>query len=274
MQPVNTANTTIGYAPTRVFPEKTCVTNPTIIQPLASFVQPIQSFRLLVVPSTIKEIFDIFWKSQHHGHQWPRQTWAVVEIGQEVTVFRNRNGQMHVEMEVLRHIDIKRAELPTPMLIVKIYMNYSPCNDCSKLLIQRLQLWGNVGISMHVTALYNIARRSCVIQEHPQAHIDDSSRPGLKELLQYGQITYKIQIKTFDFLTWQLLIDRLNAIYPAGPQDVPFTYQYNEILLPQEQYPYPNYTRAKEDMLMLQDLNSFIVACNIEAITLSMQAAV
>ena len=219
--------------------------------------------RDLVLPDDVKEPFDIFWMSHCHGYQWRRKTCAVVD---NCVFYNDVVSHVHVETQIIQHINAKWAPLPAPMH-VNIYMNYSPCGACAMKLIEQLNLWGNVTLEIHVAGLYNIARASCVVQNH-STHVNDSSRHGLKQLLRYGQSTGRIVIKTFDFGTWTQLLAYLTAANTYTNRLVDL---YDAIIVPEVPSSYPYHTRAKEDMLMRQDLNILIAECNIDAIIESTQ---
>ena len=165
-----------------------------------------------------------------------------------------------------------KRPMPNSPMIVKIYMNYSPCGDCAKWLIKHLTQWVNDRTDIYAAGLYFIKRKSCE-NHHPTDHsLVDSSCSGFKQLLKYGQNNGNINVQTFDIETWKQLIDLLKAC--SAPLTNTVSYQYDGIIVPEVRCLYKNHTRANEDILMRQDLNSLIEECNVrvEAITQGLQA--
>ena len=169
---------------------------------------------VIAVPPDVQEVFDIYWNSNLHGCKWPNITCAVLCIPVcGILIFHNKEDE-HAEVQIIDFIN--HILKPSAPVTVRVYMNYSPCGECSPLLEQLLTR-DQVKVSLHIyfVGLYKIKRTSC--SGHSASCSNDSSRNGFLKLLKYGkENNQKLQINTFDFGTWNQLVELLKTYFPIN----------------------------------------------------------
>lgn len=91
-------------------------------------------------------------------------------------------------------------------LCITVYINNSPCSDCTKKLIAFLNETKLVRVKFYVTNLYNIRRKSCKKEPHydkVKEGIHDNNAQGLKDLMLHD----RCEIKAFTNDVWKELLD-------------------------------------------------------------------
>lgn len=96
---------------------------------------------------SMKKIFGDFLHSGPHGAVWPNVTYCVVNLPclNQVHWRKNQSNEVHAEVALMNYLLLKdtitseyiaqkRAGIGTPT--ISIYLNYSPCYNCSQELIQ------------------------------------------------------------------------------------------------------------------------------------------
>lgn len=93
------------------------------------------------------------------------------------------------------------------LLCIMIYINNSPCSDCSKTLITFLEKHKQVSLRFYVTNLYNIRRKSC--KSSKEDHINKvkesdhkANSKGLKNLMEHK----RCEIMAFTKDVWEKLL--------------------------------------------------------------------
>lgn len=138
---------------------------------------------------------------------------------------RKSNGNKHAEMffiddiseldlvSKVRKMRVHNSEMREgtggpELLCITVYMNNSPCSDCTKELITHLDKNKLVRVKFYVTNLYNIHRESCkstaerhLIKVDEDDHKNNSE--GLKTLMQHD----RCEIKAFTKGVWETLLD-------------------------------------------------------------------
>lgn len=90
-------------------------------------------------------------------------------------------------------------------LCITVYINNSPCSDCTKKLIAFLNENQLVRVKFYVTNLYNIRRKSCKKEHHydkVKEGIHDDNAQGLKNLMLHD----RCEIKAFTKDVWKKLL--------------------------------------------------------------------
>lgn len=91
-------------------------------------------------------------------------------------------------------------------LCITVYINNSPCSDCTNKLIAFLDKDKRICVKFYVTNLYNIRRKSCKKENHYEEvdeKIHDDNAQGLKNLMLPG----RCEIKAFTKNVWEELLD-------------------------------------------------------------------
>lgn len=91
-------------------------------------------------------------------------------------------------------------------LCITVYINNSPCSDCTKKLIAFLKENKLVRVKFYVTNLYNIRRKSCKKEHHydkVKKEIHDDNVQGLKDLMLHD----RCEIKAFTEDVWEEFLD-------------------------------------------------------------------
>lgn len=113
-------------------------------------------------------ILDAFEKSGVHGETWPKETYCVFEIRRKYGANKvphggkNEQGQ-HAEIGAIKTIE-KFFKFNAGETI-RIFINYSPCNDCADQLIEMVNEKefqdSKVKLEIIFAQLYNVRRESC-----------------------------------------------------------------------------------------------------------------
>ena len=182
-----------------------------------------------------QHIFKTFWKSGFHGHEWPKETHAVLVIPgmirpketdaavvisgkkKQVMVFDSKGT--HAEEKIIDQLNKLSPKFDSEEAI-RMYMNYSPCTDCARELIEYLTVQVNIRLDIYVAALYKIQRESCSNHQHKKS---DKSRPGMLELLAFNKIKHQAKLRTFNRNAWKTLADILSLL----PSDTKVFYKYS-----------------------------------------------
>ena len=171
--------------------------------------------------------FKIFVNSQLHDAKWPKETCAVVSkdvFGTQIP-FVVRNDQVrrrHAEQKLIDELkkylepkSVLPTERPVTAVPLKLFLNYSPCSECSSRLIGFIddcKKKMNLQISLEVvfSGIYEIARPSCDRGECGKSHKKlshvEANITGLKFLIEHGAT-----LRTFDQGDWRELASILKV---------------------------------------------------------------
>ena len=193
--------------------------------------------------ATPEEIFDVFWRTKVHGEEWPNETYAIVCIDENTVKFKNTLLR-HAEAHVVEYIDRVLEETRHPNINVTIYLNYTPCggesNNCSSVLVSKLQEWQRVSMVIYVAGFYHIRRPSCDRANHTNyGCMYDGARSDFLLMLRYGADSRNLRVRAFDRGVWRELANILE--YTRDEE----RYEYDDI-------------RRNEDENMADDLNELI----------------
>lgn len=95
-------------------------------------------------------------------------------------------------------------------LCITVYINNSPCSDCTKKLIAFLNENKLFHVKFYVTNLYNIRRKSCETEDHykkVKEGIHDDNAQGLEDLMLHK----RCEMKAFSKDVWEELLDLLTV---------------------------------------------------------------
>ena len=171
----------------------------------------------------ISYIYSRFDGTRWHKGRAPNTTYCVVEFPTElgcVQIFQNGSNHAELKMieELKKRIDElwdKGASAPTHVRI-RVYMNYSPCSDCSDELEHCIDMYKdrNIIIYFDIVAAcpYKVSRPSCTkswsqcpdgsnLHRHPAGEINEKG-------LSIFNKTPQLCLRAFNKDDWQYLLPR------------------------------------------------------------------
>lgn len=155
-------------------------------------------------------ILDTMWNTvlnhkkgyKKSGGSLASNTYLVCKIDTvpELIIRENDTGGKHAEQKL---IDDYLENKTTATTKVTVYMNNSPCKDCAGILKTCLEKNKGIDLTLYVTHLYNIKRKSC--QDSAERHIKDitnkehaANYKRLRDLMNLGDNRCKIEAFTRD----------------------------------------------------------------------------
>ena len=211
----------------------------------------------------IYDIFNVFYKSGLHGTMWPKGRTVCIckymfELGDKnkyvgFALKENEVSQLHAEVQLLRHLeDLEENQGIIPKYLC-IYINYSPCSDCSNELLIYLETHPSVGIEIVFCQLYYVQRRSCQ-QRRPERKCCLNGITEHEKGL-YNLKANNVSLRPYNREDWKHLIKILYHLKETNPSE----YE-GQILLDEGLYKMFFYndwgyfnSRENEDMLLLDD---------------------
>lgn len=129
-------------------------------------------------------------------------------------IIANNGSFEHAEAKLITYL---KANYKGPMKLT-IYINNSPCASCARSLKYFLETNLNIQLTLHVTHLYNIIRKSCKLradagkaENHIQSIIKEKHEKnysGLRDLMSLGG--NRCQIESFTKEVWEALLAVMN----------------------------------------------------------------
>lgn len=134
----------------------------------------------------------------HDNWEKARTTYIIAKIiaddKERILMFKNENG-IHAEESLIRKLN----ELDVSD--VTLFMNNSPCYECAKKLIKYLDTNEDVEMTLFVTCLYMVKRKSC--KEHSKCIKNETeNNDGLKNLKAH----YGCTISGYTIKVWKDLL--------------------------------------------------------------------
>ena len=215
---------------------------------------------MLTLLKMAQEILDVFYKSGLHGKWWPKETQCVCvymyrQSGKVEDDFRNfkNTARKHAEIPMLEYLQ-SLAE-PVKPILVCLYINNTPCKDCSQQILNYLQTHPYVGIEIIFCQLYNIQRNSCLtrcrgrlcsgIGVTPNDAGLTPNEAGLKDLWMNNVLMRPFSGEE----DWQQLERILNHLYFPMPENQSFESKYQQSW----NYGGEENSRAIEDNILKDD---------------------
>ena len=206
----------------------------------------------------ISDIFDVYYNSGLHGASWQSTTICICKIMYERE--ENKNVQFvlkenartgHAEALLLDHLEILESQGIKPKHLC-LYINYSPCYQCSLRLCEYLERHPTVGIEIVFCQLYYVQRHSC--QQRCPGRICSQSGSEEIETGLYNLKVNNVSLRPFNWEDWKHLIKILYHLKETNPSE----YE-GEILLDEGLYKMFFYgwgylnNRENEDRLLMDD---------------------
>ena len=169
---------------------------------------------MMFVPAAAREIENTFQSSGLHGQQFQHthKAYAVAvyrENGRKVTHFERNTWVSHAEKEMIKHLEDVLEDERLRSEVIRLYVNFSPCFECSRLIIdflERAEQFYETDLSLEIifSHLYKIRRPSCVDGSHSKNHqlpdVTSHNRnlQGLRRLSVWG-----VDLRPFTEKDWQ-----------------------------------------------------------------------
>ena len=204
-----------------------------------------------------QEILDVFYKSGLHGVLWPHETKCVCvymyrhsgNMGVDIRNFENTAGKEHAEIYMLGFLkNLDELEEPVKPILVRLYINNTPCNGCSQQILSYLQTQPYVGMEIIFCQLYNIQRDSCLTRCRGRLCSRIGVTPneaGLKDLWLNNVLMRPFSGEE----DWQQLERILNHLYFPMPENQSFESKYQQSW----NYGGEENSRAIEDNILKDD---------------------
>lgn len=172
----------------------------------------------------------------------------------ETIIIRNQNGK-HAEEQLVNNLE----KMKLLKKKITVYINNSPCAACSQILKTYLEKNKDIHLTLYITHLYNIRRRSCQLRANDgknEGHMNyitknehQANYKGLRDLMSLGGNRCKIEPFTED--VWRELHEAMGLTKDCQPKMI----GYNTIITdPKNKAKNHDRSRKTEDINIKNDL--------------------
>lgn len=171
----------------------------------------------------------------------------------ETIIIRNQNGK-HAEEQLVNNLE----KMKLLKKKITVYINNSPCAACSQILKTYLEKNKDIHLTLYITHLYNIRRRSCQLRANGknEGHMNyitknehQANYKGLRDLMSLGGNRCKIEPFTED--VWRELHEAMGLTKDCQQKMI----GYNTIITdPKNKAKNHDRSRKTEDINIKNDL--------------------